>query len=134
MCSGATDGRRRLPLRRALLSAIVGVLVVGVAPAAAQRPAASGTYVPGEVIVRYEAGTQPAEQSSVESGTGTQAVGTLPGGTTQLEVEDGESVGETISELSTDPSVAYAVPNYVARASAFPNDPGRLRAPTPLAC
>ena len=124
MRSRATAGRRKLPLRRALLSAIASVLVVGVAPAAAHDLRAPGTYVPGQVIVRYDAGTEQAKQSRVESETGTQAVGTLPGGTTQLEVEDGESVGETISELRTDPSVGYAVPNYVARASAFPNDPG----------
>jgi serine protease len=124
MCSRTTDRGRRFPLRRALLSAVAGVLVAGAAPAAAQEPPAPGTYVPGEVIVRYEAGTAQATQSSVESGTGTQAVGALPGGTIQLEVADGGSVAETISELHADPRVAYAVPNYVARASALPNDPG----------
>jgi serine protease len=124
MRSRAIDRRRTLPLRLVLLGAIGAVLLVAAAPAAAQAPPAPGTYVPGEVIVRYEDGTEQATQASVASGSGTQVAGTLPGGTTQLEVEDGESVGETISELRTDPNVAYAVPNYVARASAFPNDPG----------
>jgi serine protease len=121
MCSRATDHQPR----RTLLTAIASVLLCAVPPAAAaQQPPAPGTYVPGEVIVRYEPGTEQATQSSVEAGTGTQAVGTLPDGTTQLEVDDSESVAETVSELRTDPRVAYAVPNYVARASAFPNDPG----------
>lgn len=120
MCSRA---KRHRP-RRTLLIAIASVLCGAPSAAAGQQPPAPGTYVPGEVIVRYEAGIEEAKQSSVESGTGTQAVGALPDGTTQLEVEDGESVADTISELRDDPRVAYAVPNYVARASAFPNDPG----------
>jgi subtilisin family serine protease len=53
-------------------------------------------------------------------------VDALPGGTVRLTVADGESVEETISELRADPRVTYAVPNFVARASAFPNDPGFL--------
>lgn len=124
MCSRAKDRRRRPPRRHALLGAIAGVLLAGVAPAAAQQPPAPGTYAPGEVIVRYQAGTAQARQASVESRTGTQAVETLADGTTQLEVADGGSVAETISELRTDPRVEYAVPNYLAHASAFPNDPG----------
>ena len=121
MCSRTTYRRRRLPLSLAVLCGIAAVLLVAVAPASAQPP---GGYIPGEVIVRYDSGTEPGTQSSIESRSGTEPVDALPGGTTQLEVEDGESVAETISELRTDPSVAYAVPNYVARASAFPNDPG----------
>jgi serine protease len=57
-------------------------------------------YVPGEVLVRHDGG----------------------GGPKLIEVRDGESVRETVSELRRDPSVDYAVPNYVARASAFPTD------------
>jgi serine protease len=125
MCSRATDRLRRLRLR-ALVSAVAGILLAGAAPAAADQPPAPGTYVPGEVIVRYETGTAHASQSSLASGTGIQAVGTLPGGTVQFKVADGESVEDTISELRADPGVAYAVPNYAARASAFPNDPGFL--------
>jgi serine protease len=124
MCSRTTDRRRRLPFPMAGLTGIAAVLLVMVAPASAQPPGAPAGYIPGEVIVRYDAGTDAGTQSSIESRSGTQPVETLPGGATQLEVEDGESVAETISELRTDPSVAYAVPNYVARASAFPNDPG----------
>jgi serine protease len=49
----------------------------------------------------------------------------LPGGSTQLDIADGDSVRKTISELDDDPNVAYAVPNFIARAAALvPNDPG----------
>jgi serine protease len=60
----------------------------------------TGAYVPGEVLVRYEGAGRPE----------------------LLEVQDGASVRETVSELRRDPSVDYAVPNYIARASAFPTD------------
>ena len=43
-------------------------------------------------------------------------------------MRDGDTVRETLSELRADPNVAYAVPNYIARASAFrPNDPAFRR-------
>jgi serine protease len=48
----------------------------------------------------------------------------MVGGSRRLAIEDGESVRETVAELRRDPDVAYAVPNYVARLAAFPNDPG----------
>jgi serine protease len=66
-------------------------------------PAAAADYVPGEVIVKYREG------DSAE----------------QLEIDDGETVKETVEELRADPDVAYAAPNLVARAASFiPNDPG----------
>jgi serine protease len=120
--SGARHRRCRLPLVLVLVSGLVPALLVTTAPAASAQ--APGAYLPGEVIVRYQEGTDEAAQESAESAAGTQAVDTLPGSSKQLEVADGESVRETISELRSDPRVAYAVPNYVARASAFPNDPG----------
>jgi serine protease len=89
-------------------------------PAAAQ---ASG-YVQDEVIVRYEDGTSGGVAARVAESAGTDPVQALPGGSEQLEIDDGESVRETIAELRADPNVAYAVPNWRARAAAeAPNDP-----------
>jgi serine protease len=114
-----------MPLRLALLSLVAAAFVPAPAQATAQPPAKHERYVPGEVIVRYHGGTGQAARSSVESRTGTEAEGVLPGGSRKLNIEDGESVGETVLELRRHPRVAYAVPNYVARASALsPNDRG----------
>jgi serine protease len=85
-----------MPIRLLLLIAALGLLPLF--PAVAR----GSDYVPGEVVVRYE------------DGTAAQAV----------EIEDGESVRETIAELREDPEVEYAVPNWIARAAAPPNDPG----------
>ena len=66
-------------------------------------PAAAAEYVPGEVIVKYREG----------------------GSAQQLQIDEGETVTQTVEELSADPEVKYAVPNLVAHAASFmPNDPG----------
>ena len=109
---------------RPLLPALIGLLVLAAPPAAA----AQAPYVPGEVIVQYRDGTSSVERSTVERTTGTETDQALDGGSEQLQIEDGESVRETVAELEDKRDVAYAVPNYIARASAFrPNDPGYRR-------
>lgn len=107
-----------MPIR--LLTLAVLVLTAFAVPAGA---AADG-YVPREVIVRYEDGIGPRAESEMERRSGTNVERALPGGSEQVAIEDGDSVRETIAELSRDPNVAYAVPNWKARAAAFvPNDP-----------
>ena len=102
-----------------LLSAALAAAVLLSASAAG-----AATYVPGEVIVKYRDGTSSAVQQDVAQSTGTETLLEAPGGTAQLEIEDGDSVRQTVDELQSDPTVAYARPNYVARASGFePNDP-----------
>lgn len=107
-----------MPIR--LLTLAVLVLTALAVPAGA---AADG-YVPREVIVRYEDRIGPRAESEMERLSGTKVERALPGGSEQLAIEDGDSVRETIAELSRNPNVAYAVPNWKARAAAFlPNDP-----------
>ncbi len=89
-------------LRRSLLLAAVGTALL---------PAAAGAadYVPGEVIVRYAA--EPAPVARV------------------VELREGRTVGEAIARLRERPGVLSATPNYIARASYVPNDPGRDAVP-----
>ncbi|MBA2545616.1 MAG: S8 family serine peptidase, partial [Solirubrobacterales bacterium] len=63
-------------------------------------------FVPGEVIVGAE-----------------------DGGERLLRLPEGIGVGEAARALEANPSVAYALPNYIARASAVPNDPGQGTVP-----
>jgi serine protease len=107
-----------MPIRLPLLLTALALLMV--APAGAR---ASG-YVPDEVIVHYENGTGGGVAAQVAAEAGTQPVQALPGGSEQLQIDDGASVRATIAELKADPNVAYAVPNWRARAAAeVPNDP-----------
>jgi serine protease len=94
--------------------------------AAAAPSATAAEYVPGEVIVKYRDGTAATVQAGVEEAAGIDQEQAVGDGSAQLEIEDGESVPETIEELRDDPNVAYAVPNLIAHAAAplFPNDPG----------
>ena len=90
--------------------------------------AGAATYVPDEVIVKYRDGTSGSVQQAVAQSAGTETLLEAPGGTAQLEIEDGDSVRQTVEELQSDARVAYARPNYVARASGFvPNDPAFSR-------
>src|ERR687897_778172 len=111
--------RNQMPIR--LLPLISALAVSLVLPAGAQ---ASG-YVPDEVIVRYEQGTSGGVAAQVTEAAGAEAIQALPGGSEQLQIDDGDSVRETIAELRADPNVAYAVPNWRAYAAASAvNDPG----------
>ena len=102
-----------------LLSAALAAIALAVPSQAGAAP-----FVPGEVLVKYKDGTTKTVKQKVEAGTGTDTEAAVPGGARQLEIEDGASVKETVAELREDPNVAYAVPNYLARASLVPNDPG----------
>ena len=83
-----------------MLRALISTAVTAILALAAAAPAsAAPAYVPGEVLVK--------------SG----------GETKTVEVEAGQTVKDTVTELRRDPDVAYAVPNYIARASFLPNDP-----------
>jgi serine protease len=84
-----------------ILPATLAVLALVVAATAGSAMAAPA-YVPGELIVKRDG---------------------APASTT-VAVRDGESVKAAARELSDRPGVAYARPNYIARASAYtPNDP-----------
>src|SRR3954470_21025683 len=98
---------------RCLLTAAAAVLSVTWASASA----ASAAVVPGRVIVRYHSGVTHGERVRALESTGTATDAPLPDGARELEIEDGDSVGQTVAELNADPSVAYAVPDYVAHAA-----------------
>jgi serine protease len=113
----ATDRRSKLV---AGLAAVLAILAAATPRASAAEPAR-----PQDVIVRYGLGTPPSTQAAVEMAAGTHAARALPGGSKRLEVDDNQTVSAAVAELRRDPNVTYAVPNYIARASAFyPNDPG----------
>src|SRR4051794_40427917 len=77
------------------------LLVALVALLALAATAEAADYVPGEVVVGHHDGS-----------------------VSRVDTEPGQSVGEAVSKLRRHPKVAYAVPNYVARAAQLtPNDP-----------
>jgi serine protease len=90
-------------IRRSLLLAAVATALL--APAAAE----AADYVPGEVIVRSGPASDPVARV--------------------VKVKDGSTVREAIARLRRRAGVLSATPNYIARASWIPNDPGRSGQP-----
>jgi len=103
---------------RTLLAAVplaLALLLPSVAPAA---------YVPGELIVRYEPGTETAERSGIRARVAADVEQNLGVPRLQLLDVDGEGVLAAARELNAQEGVAYAHPNYLMHFSAVPNDPG----------
>ena len=93
---------RRLRVLTALSVISLCLLLAFPAAGLAGPPPPAAPYVAGEVVVGHESDAPPDV----------------------VQVPEGSSVREAIAELRRDPSVEYAVPNYIARASAFPRDAG----------
>ena len=95
----AIDMRNSL-IKTTIVLALAATAAAGPAsPAAAQEQPA---FVPGELLVKFDRGPERV-----------------------LELPPSVGAGEAAAALRANPDVAYAVPNYIARASLVPNDPGR---------
>jgi serine protease len=109
--------RPLLPLAAAMALALPS-------PAAAQT-ARTAAYSPGEVVVRYDRGTDRRAQAAVERAAGVGGPRAFAPRTRLLTIRDGESVAETVRELQAHPEVATAAPNARARLTTIiPRDPG----------
>ena len=74
--------------------------------------------VPGQVIVRYTAGTTVTARRSTLRRAGAAAIQSLALSRTQLvDLPAGTSVEEAIAAFEDDPDVAYAEPNFVYHTS-----------------
>ena len=94
----------RKPIVTTALAFAAMLAAAPAAPAAVAAPSAD--YVPGELLVRFEGGRERL-----------------------VELPEGVAVGDAARALGSNPAVAYANPNYLARASSVPNDPGLGAAP-----
>jgi len=117
-----TPSRR---LRTLLIASLAALVIPTVTAAAAERPTAHASYVPGEVIVRYERSAGKAARARVQRATGVGNPRVFAPRTRALTIKDGQSVAETLRELRARPEVATAAPNTIASASSYiPSDPG----------
>jgi serine protease len=89
---------RKLIATTALVLTAAAFLAVGAE--AAELPG-HAPYIPGELLVRFDGGSERV-----------------------LQLPQGVDLPSAEQALAANPAVAYAVPNYVAHASAIPNDPG----------
>src|SRR4051794_30571200 len=101
-------------LRASLLACLLVLVFAATASAAA--------FVPGRVIVKYNAGTSATRIAALESATGVTGVHrTILGGARVVNVSG--SVTNAVARLNRSAAVQYAEPDYVLKATATPNDP-----------
>jgi serine protease len=75
--------------------------------------------------VKYRVGITTQERQAVRQAAGVRVLAAVDGRTERVESLQGDAAGP-VAKLAADPRVLHAVPNFVARATAFtPNDPGR---------
>ena len=120
--------------RRPRAGAPVGCRRGGRPTGQAAAHAQAAAYVPGEVVVRYERGTDRREEAAVQRATGVGARAPSRHARACCTIRDGESVADTVRELRARPEVATAAPNARAQLAGFiPRDPGRTGARRRLA-
>jgi serine protease len=92
----------------------------------AAAPAQGAPHVARQLVVKYRVGTSGAERDQVRRAAGVRSARVVDGRTQAVQVLGGQSAAEAAAKLRSDPRVVHAVPNYLAKATAFiPNDPGR---------
>ncbi len=87
-------------------------------------------YVPGEIVVKFKAGTDTSAMAAVfDLATPRGAAGRVRwvGDLAVLRTTDDDAVEATASRLEREPEVEYAQPNYLLPLNATPNDPGLSR-------
>ena len=108
-----------------LLAALAGTPATAVAtePLASSSAPSAHDFVPGEVIVRYRAGTDAAERADVRGDADADLERKLPAPASELlALDGGDSPRAAARELERRSEVLYAEPNYVRRIAAVPND------------
>jgi serine protease len=117
--------RRLFPTSACLALLAACLLAPTSAHARPAAPARAGVdYVPGEVVVRYEPGAGRSVRAAAQRAGGAGQPRTFAPRTRVLKIHRGRSVAETVRALRSRPGVASATPNWIARASFVPNDPG----------
>ncbi|KDD76845.1 subtilase, partial [Helicosporidium sp. ATCC 50920] len=99
------------------------VLVALCFGAAEAIPGIEGPYAPDRVIVGFKSGV--ATSQSAQAKAGIQHVRSLVAsqGPQLFKITDGSSVEEKVAQLSQQPGIAYAEPDYIVSIARTPNDP-----------
>jgi serine protease len=87
------------------LLVLTAAAILAAAASAAEVPA-QASFVPGELLVKFDGGAERV-----------------------LDLPQGVDLSTAEQALGANPAVAYAVPNYIAHASGIPNDPGPTGTP-----
>ena len=106
---------------RLILLTLVAALVPAATAAAAPRLDPRGSVMAGEAIVRFEAGTRPAERAAARDASSVELEQVLRLPQAQVVSFDGP-IPAALARLERRGAVAYAQPNYRYEALAPPPD------------
>lgn len=108
---------------RRSLAVLLTTAVLATLPVGAARAAQAGEYAPGQVVVKYAFSPRPRASAA---DVGTREAGETLSDTRVVHVPSGESVPRALRRLRAEHNVAWAVPNYRARAAGelIPDDRG----------
>jgi serine protease len=95
----------------------------------AQADAARAPHDARKIVVRYRAGTSREERADAQRTAGAGTPRAIAPHTRTLRLRAGQTVAGALARLRTRSDVAYAVPDYLAKASYVPNDPGPSKTP-----
>jgi thermitase len=110
-------------MRRVGVLAGVAVVFLGVAAgASAAKPKPKTAYEPTTILVKF---ALPADAVRLVARLHDAVAGTTATGVTVVRIDRGETVKAKVAQYRRLPGVAYAEPNFIARADALPapNDP-----------
>ncbi len=90
---------------------------------ATRAGALPSNYVPGEILVKFKAGTSAWARAQALAGQGGRQIRDLDrAGLVHVKLRAGQNVPDAVAAYQRDPGVEYAQPNYIYRALAAPND------------
>lgn len=116
---------------KALLRSIIAIAALaGVAltllnqvSAVSFEPVGTGAYVAGEVLVKFKPVFSAQDRTATVAARGHAVHADLnQPGLVQVKVGGGQTMEQVLAAYQNDPSVEYAQPNYIYRATAVPND------------
>ncbi|HEX9584073.1 MAG TPA: S8 family serine peptidase [Gammaproteobacteria bacterium] len=89
----------------------------------AETALAAGSYVPGEVLVKFKTAYSAQHRISAVAVRGHALVAELnQRGWVQVKIGAGQTMEKALAAYRNDPDVEYVQPNYIYRAEAVPND------------
>jgi serine protease len=95
----------------------------------AQADTARAPHDGQKIVVRYQAGTSRSERAAAQRAARAGTPRAFAPHTRTLRVKPGQTVAGALASLRARDEVAYAMPDYRAKAAWIPNDPGPSKTP-----
>jgi thermitase len=120
----------KTPIRPLIIAALAGAVLlldqVTAVPFAPAKEAAApaGSYVAGEVLVKFKPVVSAQNRVSALAIRGHALEASLDRrGWVQVRIGEGQTVEQALALYRSDPDIEHAQPNYIYHAAAVPNDP-----------